>query len=117
LKGIINNMKNYKIDKEREKLINNCKTILNDERLLDNLSRTDKNSFAEFTLRKNLNEENKKQHKKYYSCYEESKLIEGTNQNFHKNSISRNTNYESNKEFIENYTNYVRIYFSNKFKI
>ncbi len=65
------------------------------------------NSFAKFSLRKDLDKDNKKQHKKYFSCHDGCELINEVNQNLNKNSFSSNVKFETNKEFIENYTNYV----------
>jgi len=100
-------MKNYKNDKERETLIHNCKTILNEDKIFDNLSKTEKSNYADFTLRKNLNEH--KTHKKYNSHFDgNNKLIEsGKIYNFEKRESNRDNKFESNKEFLDNYTNYV----------
>lgn len=64
-------MKHYKNEKERERVIHNCKTILNEDekdKAIEALANTDKTNFAEFTLRKKLSEN--KSHKKYYSHFD-----------------------------------------------
>lgn len=112
-------MKHYKIEKEQEKVISNCNTILKeDKNKLSEvvLAQTDKTNFAEFTLRKKLSES--KTHKKYHSHFDgkndtkNNRLKESaSNENFLKNNkhqYVRENKFESNKEFLENYTSYVK---------
>jgi hypothetical protein len=68
---------------------------------MDNLIKTDRENFTDFTLKNNINQ--KKTHKKYHSHFEGNKLIES-----HENKLDSNNNkFENNRKFIENYTNYV----------
>ncbi len=118
-------MKYYKNEKERENVIGKCKTILNEkdknDKKIEELAKTDKTDFAEFTLRKKLSES--KTHKKYYSQFDgnneirSNRLIESAssgnlmNNNNYKNikhSSIRSNKFQSNKEFLDNYTSYVR---------
>lgn len=113
LKSIINNVNNYKNEKEREKVISNCNTILNEEKKIEAFAKTDKsNNFAEFTLRKKLSES--KLHKKHYSHYDSNnglqnnKLIASqSNEHLLISRNNYNNKFESNKAFLENYTSYV----------
>jgi len=124
-------MKNYKNEKESERVISDCNTILNEHKIIEGLAKTDKTNFAEFTLKKKPSES--KIHKKYYSQFDGNNVIKNNrlfesvsnesllkknNNNYDYNKLeSMNDNkFESNKEFLENYTSYVSAYYCFIFK-
>lgn len=93
-------MRSSKLEKERENIITKCKTILDQDKTIESIMKTDKTNISELTLKKKINE---KTHKKYYSVCDRNKLV---NSSECLGSNSKNK-HETNKKFIENYTKYV----------